>query len=228
MVPSGDSGRRRWEQRWVANEPSQFQWHLDQAPPQLVELLDDGRRREGAALDLGCGAGEATRRLAETFSPAVGIDIAAPALSFARAAEDPDRIGEPRSWPVFTVADATALPFRSEAFTFVFDRGCLQSIPPERWGRCLHEVARVLRAGGEFQLLISKSVESGSGPRARLASFLRRGSLSEAVSATLSEDVLLAESPTDLENLRMEHFPFVTANGRRRDFIHALFRKVLR
>jgi len=217
-MTSGTAGRERWEQRWASRAPHEFHWHLEEPPPQLVELLGDGTQRSGAALDLGCGAGTATGLLARTFRPAVGIDIATAAVRRAGA------VRVPETGPYFAAADATRLPFGSGRFAFVFDRGCLQSMPWDLRSGYFAEVARVLRPGGELQLLVSKP---DPGPRHGLRGFVGkvRSALRADAPEGLTEDALLRLIPAALRRVRLEHFPFVTASGQRRDFIHALFRR---
>jgi len=219
-MPRASDGRETWERRWSSNEPASFHWHVDGPPEQLVKAIEGELLRRGAALDLGCGAGEASRYLAGTFHPAVGIDIAFEAVRYARAATRQHEGAR----PVFAVADATALPFASGRYSYVFDRGCLQSIPPQLWSRCLSEVERVLAPDGRFQLLVSKVAGSARG-LARLRA-LARPRVGREVSKALSDDAILAAAPPALELMSIERFPFETANGQVRDFTHALFRKV--
>src|SRR5687768_15603811 len=117
--PYGAPGKRqRWEDQWQRHRGAEFHWYLSEPPPELVRLVDEGRiPLRGAALDLGCGPGVATSYLAASFHPVVGLDIAHGAVVEARSrarAENRD--------PLFLVAEAPVLPFRTGAFSFIFDR----------------------------------------------------------------------------------------------------------
>lgn len=74
----------------------------------------------GRALDLGCGRGMHTPKLAERGWEAVGVDLVPSAIEHARAA---DRCGVR-----YEVADVTALPASLGGFDFLLDVGCLQTL----------------------------------------------------------------------------------------------------
>jgi SAM-dependent methyltransferase len=87
-------------------------------------------------LDVGCGTGFNLQHL-ERYGSAVGIDLAASGLLFAK------RAGRP-----LLRADATSIPFASERFDLVTSFDMLQCVPND--GAAFAEVARVLRPGGHF------------------------------------------------------------------------------
>lgn len=89
-------------------------------------------------LDLGCGAGWATR-LARLHGVrhAVGLDFSATALELARA-HTPDA-----SW---VLGDGTTLPFADETFDRVYSHGSMEHFPDVAKG--FRELHRVLRPGG--------------------------------------------------------------------------------
>jgi len=100
-------------------------------------------------LDVGCGTGEITSRLAEELPAArvVGVDIIDEHLALARRryAAVGDRL-------TFQHGDAFALPFDDGAFDLVVCRHMLQAVPqPER---VLGELARVARPGGALHLVV--------------------------------------------------------------------------
>jgi ubiquinone/menaquinone biosynthesis C-methylase UbiE len=98
-------------------------------------------------LDLGCGTGEITRRLAERYPQAdvLGVDILEANLERARASGDAG--GRIR----YAVGDAFALDGADAAFDLVVCRHMSQAVPD--FPRVLAEIARVLRPGGWVHLL---------------------------------------------------------------------------
>lgn len=100
-------------------------------------------------LDVGCGTGEITARLAEVFPRAtiIGIDLIEPHLALARqrCAAVADRVR-------FEVGDAFELGFAADSFDLVVCRHVLQAVPtPER---VLAELVRVARPGGRLHLVV--------------------------------------------------------------------------
>lgn len=114
--------------------------------PQEIAVM---RRYQPAdVLDLGCGTGEITVRMAELFGAAriTGVDLIEAHLELgrARAARFGDRV-------TFQVGDAFELPFPAASFDLVVCRHVLQSIPtPEA---VLAEMVRVTRPGGWIHVI---------------------------------------------------------------------------
>lgn len=102
----------------------------------------------GAVLDVGCGTGEITFRLAERFPEAsfVGIDLEEQHLVRARA-----RCAGYGPRVQFQTGDALNLPFADQRFELVVCRHVLQAVPDA--GRVLAEIQRVLRPGGRAHLI---------------------------------------------------------------------------
>ncbi len=102
-----------------------------------------------AILDVGCGTGEITARLAELYPKAtlVGVDLIERHLALARR-----RCEAFGSRVTFRPADAFALPFADAAFDLVVCRHMLQAVPrPED---AMAEMVRVLRPGGRLHLIV--------------------------------------------------------------------------
>lgn len=223
--------REVWERRWREGSESEFVWHMDEVPPELSGLLDhDDALPAGAVVDLGCGGGVATTWLAQRPEPqrraTVGVDIAHGAAAEARRLARREGAA-----PSFVVADAAALPFRQGALALVFDRGCLQNVPRERWPRYFTEVETALRPGGAHQLFCSKAARafppllSARGLRRRAAWVLgRRGGGPQFLSLALVERLV----PASLRVVDLEERPFRTSRGQQRTMIYGLFTKVER
>lgn len=114
--------------------------------PQELPLIR--RYRPTEILDVGCGTGEITVRLADEFSAAriTGIDLIESHLELARqkAARFGGRV-------TFRAADAFELPFGDGTFDLVVCRHLVQSIPtPER---VLAEMVRVAKPGAMLHVI---------------------------------------------------------------------------
>lgn len=87
-------------------------------------------------LDIGCGEGTPTAKLASAAGTTVGFDISAPAIKLAGALD---------SDAIFCVADLAHLPFRDDSFTAIAD-----IFSPGAYA----EFERVLRPGGHIYKII--------------------------------------------------------------------------
>jgi ubiquinone/menaquinone biosynthesis C-methylase UbiE len=99
-------------------------------------------------LDVGCGTGEITSRLAALFPAAriTGVDLIEAHLALARA-----RYADLAGRVTFRHGDAFELPFPDRAFDLVVCRHLLQAIPhPER---VLAEMVRVARPGATLHVI---------------------------------------------------------------------------
>jgi SAM-dependent methyltransferase len=99
-------------------------------------------------LDVGCGTGEISARLAELYPGAtiLGVDLEAQHLERARA-----RCATFGPRVTFQPADALALDLPSDAFDLVVCRHLLQALPDAR--RALEEMRRVARRRGRLHVL---------------------------------------------------------------------------
>jgi len=220
-VPGGQTRRRRWERRYRRKQGADFIWYLDRAPTELVELVESHGTPGSAALDLGCGPGVITAYLAGHFAHTVGLDIAHAACRQALQRARDEGVA-----PTFVVAEAPTLPFRSEAFSFIFDRGCLQAIPRAGWPTYFDEISRTLRPGGVLQLFVSKPMKrfppiwTYRGARARARWMIgRRGA------QFLSHDLLQRLAAPSLQVVSLEDSPYQPSAGPPRTMTRGLFSK---
>ena len=102
-------------------------------------------------LDLGCGTGEITRRLADLYPQAqvTGVDILESNLELARRAGH--RQDSHAHRVRYETGDAFALKYADADFDLVVCRHMSQSVPD--FGLVLDEIGRVLRRGGWLHLL---------------------------------------------------------------------------
>jgi len=117
--------------------------------PQEVTLFDRyGLSGEIEILDLGCGTGEITRRLAARYPGArlLGVDILEGNLALAR--ESSASLGERVR---YEKGDAFALGFADSSVDLVTCRHMSQAVP--HFEKVLAEITRVLRPGGWLHLL---------------------------------------------------------------------------
>ena len=145
-----DSLTKTWEtqaEQWArwAREPghdSYWLYHRDV----FHRLLPPPR---GRALDVGCGEGRLPRDMKSWGYDVVGIDASPTLIDYARAA---DPKGD------YQVADAARLPFESSTFDLVTAFMTLHDI--DDFDRAIHEIERVLRAGGMVCVAIVHPINS--------------------------------------------------------------------
>ncbi len=96
---------------------------------------------DGAALDFGSGVGRLTQALGRYFASCVGVDISHGMV------EKAESINQMTNCSYVTNSDL-CLPFRSEAFSFIYSNIVLQHIPRRFAKKYLREFVRVLAPGG--------------------------------------------------------------------------------
>jgi SAM-dependent methyltransferase len=100
-----------------------------------------------SGLDLGCGEGSNTRKLAAAGARMSAIDIAPTFIRHAREAEAAEPLGI-----AYCVADGMALPFADGSFDFATAFMSLMDMPQQ--DKVLAETARILKPGGFLQFSI--------------------------------------------------------------------------
>ena len=113
--------------------------------PAFLAVLPPVRGLDG--LDIGCGEGSNTRKVAELGARMQAIDVAPTFIRHARATEDAQPLGIE-----YRVADAEDLPFADRSFDFAAAFMSLMDVPDQ--ARALREAQRVLRPGGFLQFSI--------------------------------------------------------------------------
>ena len=143
-VTGFDYEAKRWGASRIEPRPSYVQGL------KLRLLLDALRGRNGDVLDIGCGAGNVARAIAES-RPELrvhGVDVSAGALEVARrAAPEVD----------FQLAAAESLPFQDESMSAVVMLDVLEHL--ENPAAVLREIRRVLRPGGLFHIVLPLEVQ---------------------------------------------------------------------
>jgi SAM-dependent methyltransferase len=134
-----------WERQaehWAAwaREPGADSYWRESGPPFFELLPPPGRR----TLDVGCGEGRVARDLTRLGHAVVGIDAAPTLLRLAREA---DPTGE------YVLGDAAELPFADASFDLAIAFNSLMDV--DDMPGTVHEVGRVLAAGGRFCICIT-------------------------------------------------------------------------
>jgi SAM-dependent methyltransferase len=113
--------------------------------PAFLSILPPVDGLEG--LDIGCGEGTNTRKLAARGARMRAVDIAPTFIAHAQAQEAAAPLGID-----FQIGDGMALPFADASFNFATSFMALMDMPDQHLA--FREVARVLRPGGFFQFSI--------------------------------------------------------------------------
>jgi len=112
---------------------------LDTAVGDLIRLA-------GLTLDVGCGPGSVTCRMAGRAGEVAGLDVTPAMLALARQAGQEQRI-ENVSW---YLGDACSIPFKDSAFSIVTSRYVFHHIEDQKIA--FEEMARVCETGGTILL----------------------------------------------------------------------------
>lgn len=132
-----------WDARYLGGD---IPWDTGVSPPELLSLL---QRVEGLgwALDLGCGTGLNTRRLAVHGFTAVGVDLAQSALARGHTAANALGVSA-----FFCLGDVTNLGFLTLRAALAIDIGCFHATPLERRACYVASLADHLLMGGYYLL----------------------------------------------------------------------------
>ncbi|WGW14048.1 methyltransferase domain-containing protein [Saxibacter everestensis] len=134
---------------------SQFVWCPEGLNEADVHLLGDVRNRD--VLEVGCGAGQCSRWLAEQGARAVGVDFSPGMLEQARRLQEEHPLSDGAVPPTLLEADARHLPFQDDSFDLACSAyGALPFVQDAE--SALSEVARVLRPGGRWVFSVSHPI----------------------------------------------------------------------
>jgi ubiquinone/menaquinone biosynthesis C-methylase UbiE len=121
-------------------------WHRALIDPALLRVIGDSQNKD--VLDLGCGNGYLSRRLARNDAKITAVD------SSKRMIENAKRHDPGNSLRInYSQFDANHLEFAANSFDLVFANMSLMDI--EDADGAISEVGRVLRSGGRFVASIS-------------------------------------------------------------------------
>ena len=182
----------RFEEAYKGTPP----WDIGRPQSAVVRLEREGRI-QGRVLDSGCGTGENALYLAGKGHEVVGVDLSRTAIAKARR-KAAERGVEAR----FIVLDALRLGDLGTKFDTVIDSGLFHVFTDEQRARYVGELARVVRTGGLYHMLVWSDREPGTfGPRrvarGEIEGSFRKGWSVEAIDdacfeTTFSDECVLA------------------------------------
>ena len=95
------------------------------------------------ALDVGCGTGLITTKLAERVHEVIGIDKSIEMI----------KLAEPRPNITYLTADALNLPFEDKSFDLVISVTVMQDVGKDNWDKFLKEIYRISRKDAVISIL---------------------------------------------------------------------------
>ena len=119
--------------------------------PAFLKILPPVKDLKG--IDVGCGEGHNTQRVAESGAEMTGIDISLKFIQYAR-----ERVNGNGLKMSFIQASAFDLPFDDSSFDFAISTMAFMDFPEQH--KAMAEVYRVLKKGGFFQFSISHPIFS--------------------------------------------------------------------
>jgi len=164
MMPDNSSFKTKAQRAWTAN-PAGWTFGSGAQPgtkeffdnvlakrssyeqPWLFALIPFAKMRAQKVLELGCGAGYDAYEFCRNGADYVGIDL---------TPQNPTRTQQHLAFysfsPQVLVGDAEELMFPTATFDMVFSNGVLHHTP--EIGRSFREAHRVLKAGGDFWVIL--------------------------------------------------------------------------
>ncbi|MBU0957878.1 MAG: class I SAM-dependent methyltransferase [Nanoarchaeota archaeon] len=111
----------------------------------LIQALKSKLKKKNKILEVGCGSGEMTKKLADK-AKITAIDLDKKQIKHAK---------ENIKNATFKIVDATKLPFKNNSFDAAYSINVLHHIPP--YEKVFSEVYRVLKKQGTFYLVDVRS-----------------------------------------------------------------------
>ena len=127
-------------------------WDIGEIPPELEELLSNGRLEPERAMDVGCGTGTHAIYMAGHCPEVVGVDFSRPAIRRARRKAAAAGVSVE-----FIAADILTLgtpdgPDIGDGFDFVLDVSCMHTFKEKDRAWYGAMARRVVRPGGWYLL----------------------------------------------------------------------------
>lgn len=119
--------------------------------PVIYEYLQHGYK----ILDIGCGFGKVTLKLASLGYSVTGIDVNSEAIRLSKAASEGLQLHGKMTWKAeFEIGNASELPFSAQKFDFAVMQAVLTSVPDARERETIiRETFRVLKPAGYLYLV---------------------------------------------------------------------------
>ncbi len=139
-----------WNERYASGE---LPWDTGHPDPLLVTFVESGGVAPGRALEIGCGTGTNAIWLAERGFDVLAVDVSPLAIEKARA-----KLQAKTLQCKFATMDFLGETPPSDAFDFVFDRGCFHIFDDsEERSRFATRVAKALAPSGKWLSLIGST-----------------------------------------------------------------------
>ncbi len=114
----------------------------------VVSLVKNLCPKKGKALEVACGTGNNLVFFAENGYDTYGMDLDTDAIEYAK-----NFLREKKLKATLDVADMAELPYKSNFFDIVLDRGSIQANRIDVIKKIVAEAARVLKKGGMFVIV---------------------------------------------------------------------------
>ena len=126
--------------------PEDIPWNIETPPDVLVHLVESGEVKPCKTIDFGCGAGNYAIYLAGKGFDTTGVDFSPTAIKMANKNAQKKGVS-----CHFLVADVLGdLNEVTETFYFAYDWEMLHHLFPDKRGKYIENVYRILRPNGKY------------------------------------------------------------------------------